>query len=63
MNVKFDPAKDAANVAKHGVSLTKAAGFEGVTAVVWPDTRQDYDEATHGGAGIHRSAHHGRGVC
>ena len=42
MNVTFDLAKDAANVAKHGVSLTEAAGFEWGTAVVWPDTRRDY---------------------
>jgi uncharacterized protein len=28
MNVTFDPAKDATNVAKHGVSLTEAVGFE-----------------------------------
>lgn len=45
MNVTFDPAKDAANMAKHGVSLTEAAGFEWDTAVVWPDTRRDYGEA------------------
>ena len=45
MNVKFDPAKDGANVAKHGVSLAEAAGFEWGTAVVWPDTRRDYGEA------------------
>ena len=45
MNVTFDQAKDAANLAKHGVSLTEAAGFEWGTAVVWPDTRQDYGEA------------------
>ena len=44
MNVTFDPAKDAANMAKHGVSLTEAAGFEWGTAVVWPDTRRDYGE-------------------
>lgn len=45
MNVTFDPAKDAANVAKHGVSLTEAAGFEWGSAVVCPDTRRDYGEA------------------
>ena len=44
MNVTFDPAKDAANMAKHGVSLTEAAGFEWGSAVVWPDTRRDYGE-------------------
>ena len=45
MNVTFDQAKDAANLAKHGVSLTEAAGFEWGSAVVWPDTRRDYGEA------------------
>ena len=45
MNVTFDPAKDAANMAKHGVSLTEAAGLEWGSAVVWPDTRRDYGEA------------------
>ena len=45
MKFTFDPAKDAANMAKHGVSLTEAAGFEWGTAVVWPDTRRDYGEA------------------
>lgn len=45
MNVTFDPAKDAVNLAKHGVSLADAAGLEWDTAVVWPDRRHDYDEA------------------
>ena len=45
MNVTFDQAIAAANLAKHGVSLTEAAGFEWGTAVVWPDTRRDYGEA------------------
>ena len=44
MNVTFDPAKDAANLAKHGFSLLDAVGFEWETAVVWPDTRWDYGE-------------------
>ena len=44
MNVTFDPAKDAFNLAKHGFSLLDAVVFEWDTAVVWPDTRHDYDE-------------------
>ena len=44
MRVTFDPAKDAANLAKHGFSLLDAVGFEWETAVVWPDTRRDYGE-------------------
>ena len=38
----FDPAKDALNLAKHGVSLTAAAEFE--IHVVVPDERRNYDE-------------------
>lgn len=45
MNVTFDPAKDAANLSKHGLSLLDAVGFEWETAVVWPDQRRAYDEA------------------
>ena len=45
MNVTFDPVKDAANLAKHGVSLAAADEFEWRGAVVWPDTRQNYGEA------------------
>ena len=45
MDVTFDIAKEAVNAAKHGVSLTEAAGFEWDTAVVWPDQRRDYGEA------------------
>lgn len=45
MKVTFDPAKDAANLVKHGVSLVDAMGFEWDSAVVWPDKRRDYNEA------------------
>ena len=45
MNVTFDPAKDAANLAKHGFSLLDALGFEWEAAVVWLDKRREYDEA------------------
>lgn len=45
MNVTFDPAKDAANLAKHGFSLLAAAGLEWGDAVMWPDKRRDYGEA------------------
>lgn len=45
MNITFDPAKDAANIAKHGVSLALAAGLEWGSALIWPDMRRDYGEA------------------
>ena len=63
MKIAFDLAKDSANLAKHGLSLSDAVGFEWGTAVVWPDKRQDYGEPPHGGAGLYRLAHHGHGVC
>lgn len=37
MNIEFDPAKDAANVAKHGISLARAGELESI--VVVPDGR------------------------
>ena len=45
MKVTFDPTKDEANKAKHGVSLADAKAFEWSSAEVWPDTRRSYGEA------------------
>lgn len=44
MQVEFDPAKDAKNIAKHGVSLTCAAGFDWDSAIAVEDDRFDYGE-------------------
>ena len=33
MDIEFDPAKDASNVAKHGISLSRAADLELLTYV------------------------------
>jgi len=44
MSIQFDPAKDASNIAKHGVSLALAAVLEWDTALIWSDTRRDYGE-------------------
>ena len=44
----FDPLKDEVNLAKHGVSLSLAAGFEWETAVTWLDTRKDFGESRIG---------------
>lgn len=44
MEFSYDTTKDAANIAKHGVSLARAADFEWDSAVVWPDRRRDYGE-------------------
>lgn len=42
MAFEFDPAKDLVNIAKHGVSLGRAADFEAVAIV--QDTRRSYGE-------------------
>lgn len=45
MRIEFDPAKDAANHAKHGVSLTLASALDWEAALVWVDDRFEYDES------------------
>lgn len=47
MQITFDPAKDTANQAKHGISLGMAGAFEWETALIWPDGRRAYGEARH----------------
>jgi uncharacterized DUF497 family protein len=44
MDVEFDPAKDEANLAKHGVSLQAAEQFDWETAIEREDDRFDYGE-------------------
>lgn len=39
MRISFDPEKDVANVAKHGVSLALAADLDWSEAAVWEDRR------------------------
>lgn len=51
MNITYDTDKDAANLAKHGVSLTFAAELEWDSAVTWPDLRQVYGEPRQCGIG------------
>lgn len=44
MRIEFDPAKDAANQEKHGLSLTLAAALDWDEALVWVDERHEYGE-------------------
>ena len=44
MRLEFDPAKDAANRAKHGVSLALAVELDWEAALVWVDARFEYEE-------------------
>lgn len=47
MEIEFDPDKDAANFAKHGMSLADAAEFDFETASVLVDGRYDYGETRY----------------
>ena len=44
MEIEFDPAKDRANAAKHGISLEAAERFDWDTALEREDNRFDYGE-------------------
>ena len=44
--IEYDPAKDAANVAKHGLSLADFEGFD-TTPLVTVDARYDYGETRY----------------
>ena len=44
MQIDFDPKKDLANRANHGVSLAIAASLDWDAALVWVDDRFEYDE-------------------
>jgi uncharacterized DUF497 family protein len=44
MRIEFDPAKDATNRQKHGVSLAVAGELDWEAALVWVDDRFEYGE-------------------
>jgi uncharacterized DUF497 family protein len=44
VRIEFDPEKDAANQAKHGVPLAMALEPDWDAALVWIDERLDYEE-------------------
>ena len=44
MEIEFDPSKDQANLAKHGISLAAAAEIDISHAAVIEDERLDYGE-------------------
>ena len=52
MRIEFDPAKDSANTAKHGVSLGLASQLEWGSALVWTDGRKGYGEARQSALGL-----------
>lgn len=44
MRIEYDPAKDASNQSNHGVSLALASELNWDAALVWVDSRYEYDE-------------------
>lgn len=44
MQLTYDAQKDAENVRRHGLSLKLAADLDRDSALVWIDTRFDYEE-------------------
>ena len=44
MRIEFDPAKDASNLEKHGLSLALAAGLDWDVSLVWIDEQYEYGE-------------------
>ena len=44
MLIEFDPAKDAVNQDKHGLSLAMASELDWDQALVWVDDRYEYGE-------------------
>lgn len=47
ISIEFDPAKNEANIAKHGVDMALGEEFEFDTALVTVDRRQIYGEIWH----------------
>ena len=45
MEFEWDPAKDAANVAKHGISLAEAKRLDWKRSIELPDLRNAYGES------------------
>ncbi|HLB30967.1 MAG TPA: BrnT family toxin [Gammaproteobacteria bacterium] len=44
MDISFDPAKDARNIARRGLSFARAADFDWDSVLIMEDTRRSYGE-------------------
>jgi len=44
VQIDFDPSKDRANLAKHGLSLALAVDLDWEDSLVWMDDRHQYGE-------------------
>jgi len=52
MDIIYDPAKDRANLRRHGVSLARAAGIRWDAALEKLDDREDYGEDRYTALGL-----------
>ena len=52
MDISFDAAKDARNIATRGISFEQAIAFEWDTALIVADTRKDYGERRYQAVGL-----------
>lgn len=52
MEITFDPAKNAANVALRGLSFEQVVDFDFQTAIFAQDDRHDYGETRYRGLGF-----------
>ena len=50
MQIEFDPRKDAANIAKHGISLARAGDMTILVTIL--DRRRDYGEPRYLAFGV-----------
>ena len=58
MRITYDPKKNAANIAKHGVSFEDAYHFDFATSHIMLDTRRDYGEMRWRATGFIRNRLH-----
>ncbi|WP_422650631.1 BrnT family toxin [Cupriavidus sp. H18C1] len=52
METTFDSSKDAANLAKHGISLAMADKLDWPEVMAYVDSRRDYGEVREVGFGV-----------
>lgn len=52
MEITFDTAKNAANVALRGLSFEQVADFDFQTAIIWIDARKAYNEVRVSALGL-----------
>ena len=52
MDITFDPAKNALNIAARGLSFEGVANFDFETALIWVDDRRIYPEVRYSALGL-----------